>query len=579
MGRALNVLGVPTGAATFSAALEGLTSLDEAILRASPGLPRLAVAGVRYSKEDTSKWRTIDDILSGRNGPKMAADCEALAPWLAAERRVYDGDADAQVLVYPSGGNKFHAVVLRGDGTIEDPSVALGMKAPAALLDGYRYWNQEVAPRMAPPMPDADAAVLGFDDGADAACVGVMEDGGGGAEITFDVERTPEGFRGHFRLPFVDGRALFGRTSPSQSPEEAEQKATNVLGLVGAFWDDVAALVPGGSQAQAALRLARNQHVQNIATAAYGKAKSVFSHGGGGQQQQAQQLQQQQAQQQQAAFDGDGGSDAGFWGRDPDSDDDSSVDGVDRFHGKHGGREEAIIGYINATLAAGSRPTVGAMKALTAAGGSKSAPASSSGGGMRVLSSSAGGGSSTSTATPRQMNLTMYPPGTTTNAPPGSSPVLPGSSTYVNPYTGQPYGSSPYAPSAPGYGPAGSLPGYGQSPPPGLTPQQRQNWLQYQAQQMTQQAASGGGSSSGGGGGGDYGPPSYDYGGGGGADYATPGGNIDAFYGGYNMPDAEFQQNAALAQQIAQSGMGEDDGVSGFSDPDDFHGGEQEFAL
>jgi hypothetical protein len=554
MGRALNVIGVPTSASMFTAAIEGLTSLDEAILRANPDLPRLAASGVVYSKADTDKWRTITDVLEGRNGPAMAADCEALGPWLAAERRVYDGDAAAQALIYPSGSNKFHCVVMRGDGTIEDPSVTLGMKAPPSLLEGYAFWNSQVAPNVTQPGP-GDSAVLGFDD--DVACIGVFEDAGGGSEITFEVERTPEGFRGRFRLPFIDGRALYGSTSTAASPEQAEQKATNVLGLVGSLWDDVAALVPGSSQAQAAIRIARNQHVQNLAKAAFDKAKGFGGHHGGGNGPAP-----APARAVVPAYGGgsdNNGSGGGFWSRDPggsdplyDGDQDYADDPtIDGFH--HGGghhkhqREQAIVGYINATLAAGSKPTVGIS-----------------------LSAMRGGSSKATTTAPRA--ATTLP-----GMAPGmhAAPLAPAAaSPYVNPATGQPYAASPYyAPNA--YGPAGSLPAYGQQPPAYLNQQQRQGWLQQLAQQMVQQQAGG----SGGGGGGDYGPaapsyaPSY-----GGEDPSTPGYAIDQFYGGYNMPDADFDQTAALAQEINQAEGGEY-GINGMGDADAFHGGGAEASL
>lgn len=282
MGRALNVIGVPTGAATFSAALEGLTALDEQLLRDHPELPALADSGVVYDKSPTSKWRTVVDILNGDKGPKLKADCEALAPWRAAELRVSGEDPAAHVLVYPSGTSKFHAIVMRGDGTLEDPSLALGMKGPPQLLENYGWWNATVAPMLAAeqPAPDPTQQVLGFDE--DVACIGVAEDPTPGKDVvTFEVHRTDDGFRGEFRVPFIDGRALFGQSSTSATPEEAEDKATKVLGFVGSIWDDLSALAPTPG-AKAAINIARNQHVQNLAKAAYGKASGLIHHGGGG---------------------------------------------------------------------------------------------------------------------------------------------------------------------------------------------------------------------------------------------------------------------------------------------------------
>lgn len=52
-------------------------------------------------------------------------DCEDLAGWMAAGLRWTGEDTGARVALIRTGRNKLHAVVLRSDGSIDDPSVDL----------------------------------------------------------------------------------------------------------------------------------------------------------------------------------------------------------------------------------------------------------------------------------------------------------------------------------------------------------------------------------------------------------------------------------------------------------------------
>jgi transglutaminase-like putative cysteine protease len=101
-----------------------LTSLDTQILRVS-NLPSIYSSGVRYRGEPSDVWRHVADVMKTGHG-----DCEDLAAARAAELRVSGVDPGAFVHVYRSGARRYHAVVGRSDGTIEDPSWILGMKTP-----------------------------------------------------------------------------------------------------------------------------------------------------------------------------------------------------------------------------------------------------------------------------------------------------------------------------------------------------------------------------------------------------------------------------------------------------------------
>jgi len=113
---------IPTSADAYEAAIEGLTALDELLIRAAR-YPSIYRAGVQYRRESRDTWRHVADVIRLGGG-----DCEDLSAARAAELRVSGIDPGAYVHVYRSGPQRYHAVVGRSDGTAEDPSWILGMK-------------------------------------------------------------------------------------------------------------------------------------------------------------------------------------------------------------------------------------------------------------------------------------------------------------------------------------------------------------------------------------------------------------------------------------------------------------------
>lgn len=91
-------------------------------LRANPQEP-LYRSGVRYRREavGSESWQLPSETASLRGG-----DCEDLACWRAAELQI--AGERARVLVKQVRPRLFHVVVVRANGTIEDPSKKLGMK-------------------------------------------------------------------------------------------------------------------------------------------------------------------------------------------------------------------------------------------------------------------------------------------------------------------------------------------------------------------------------------------------------------------------------------------------------------------
>lgn len=122
----IEVRDIPPNAATLAALLEGFVRLNVWLLANHSQLPPLYGAGVRYEREaGTEIWKPAPRVFSDRFG-----DCEDLAAWRAAELRLAGEDARAIATRLHSGSRVWHAVVQRANGDIEDPSLALGMKAP-----------------------------------------------------------------------------------------------------------------------------------------------------------------------------------------------------------------------------------------------------------------------------------------------------------------------------------------------------------------------------------------------------------------------------------------------------------------
>lgn len=261
MGTALSHLGVPSSAETYDAALEGLTEVNEVILRAHPEIPALYDAGVRYKLFPYDTWKNVADI----NREKVA-DCEGLSGWRAAELRVSGEDPDARIATYKTGRHKYHAVVKRGSGVIEDPSRVLGM--PVLNPAGYRD-------RIARNFGEAAVNDIEGTDVDGAACVVGADPTPENQMISFDIYHSGRGWSGVIRLPLsrmqlpegTPPQALYAKTSASKTKEGTLPKALNLAKLVESS-DIVKAAIPPQAamalevlkspEAQAALRTAAN---------------------------------------------------------------------------------------------------------------------------------------------------------------------------------------------------------------------------------------------------------------------------------------------------------------------------------
>jgi hypothetical protein len=106
--------------ASLKLALAGLTAMNQALM-ARGRVPALYASGVRYRRESPDRWSTADLVAARGFG-----DCEDLSAWRAAELRQAGEPAYADVRRVSA--HQWHAYVVRGDGSLEDPSRALGMR-------------------------------------------------------------------------------------------------------------------------------------------------------------------------------------------------------------------------------------------------------------------------------------------------------------------------------------------------------------------------------------------------------------------------------------------------------------------
>jgi hypothetical protein len=109
----------------LDAALEATTRLNEMLIKeGSVPTFRQAAHRVRWKPEPPGDEHFDHaGVVLGRSW----GDCDDLAPWHAASLRSTGEDRGAQAIVKKSGPKRWHAVVQRSDGSIDDPSKEAGM--------------------------------------------------------------------------------------------------------------------------------------------------------------------------------------------------------------------------------------------------------------------------------------------------------------------------------------------------------------------------------------------------------------------------------------------------------------------
>ncbi len=139
------------GIPEIDAAVEGLVGVNVAQMRRER-FPPLYRSGIRYQREATERWLPASKLRRTLRG-----DCEDLAAYRAAELRVSGTDPYASVRVYPSRAGVLHAVVRRGDGSVEDPSRLLGMRSPEEELGFLDKLIPGLSQMLSPGQPGSSA--------------------------------------------------------------------------------------------------------------------------------------------------------------------------------------------------------------------------------------------------------------------------------------------------------------------------------------------------------------------------------------------------------------------------------------
>lgn len=112
-------------APVLNAALESVTRLDESMIKRGDAEPFNPL-------HPQARWRPEPPGQEHFDHPRLVVgrgwgDCDDLAPWHAASLRATGRDRGARAIVRRSGPKRWHAVVRRSSGKIDDPSLWAGM--------------------------------------------------------------------------------------------------------------------------------------------------------------------------------------------------------------------------------------------------------------------------------------------------------------------------------------------------------------------------------------------------------------------------------------------------------------------
>jgi hypothetical protein len=243
----------------YAAALEGLVRVNGLVLDKDPSIPPVYESGARWRNIRHGNWRRADQICREGWG-----DCEGLSSWRTAELRRNGEDPEARVGVYHTGPRKYHAVVIRGDDTIEDPSLALGMTPPRRrmpLTRGEMNMVNGLWPSSCQP-----SIVIGEDDGSSPS-------------MSINALELPDGnMAGQIRIPLADGGgAIVATTSAVAEKAQAAAKAANLLAdLAKTVTANPMLLAKTNPYAAAALLVYSQPDVQKGLKALGGKAASLL---------------------------------------------------------------------------------------------------------------------------------------------------------------------------------------------------------------------------------------------------------------------------------------------------------------
>lgn len=131
----------------LNGALEAVTRLNESMLKAgdTPTDLELIKAGAIWKPEPPGD----EHFDHGKEISERGwGDCDDWAPLRAARLRATGEDPGAKAVVRKSGVKRWHATVIRSDGSEDDPSLDAGMPGPARTVGIRGSWVPVMRPRV-----------------------------------------------------------------------------------------------------------------------------------------------------------------------------------------------------------------------------------------------------------------------------------------------------------------------------------------------------------------------------------------------------------------------------------------------
>lgn len=119
-------------------ALEAVTRLNEQLIESgAPTDEDLIARGMKWKPEPPGQEHFDHGGILAKRGH---GDCDDWAPLRAARLRVTGEDPGAKAVVRKSGPKRWHATVIRSDGSEDDPSLDAGMPGPARAVGVLGAW-------------------------------------------------------------------------------------------------------------------------------------------------------------------------------------------------------------------------------------------------------------------------------------------------------------------------------------------------------------------------------------------------------------------------------------------------------
>jgi hypothetical protein len=231
-------------------ALEAVTRLDEQLIKAgaTPTDQQLIARGAKWKPEPPGEEHFDHGGVIAARGH---GDCDDWAPLRAARLRVTGEDPGARAVVRKSGPKRWHATVIRSDGSEDDPSLDAGMPGPAKTVGARGPWVPVMRERLhgvdgtyiatphlaLRPIVDRHGQVESWQARADLPWH--WQPGDSPADLAMTtLHRSPVSdqavvgaVRGAFRLGLASGYA---------DPEHLKRMSAIAEACEGASWEDIA---------------------------------------------------------------------------------------------------------------------------------------------------------------------------------------------------------------------------------------------------------------------------------------------------------------------------------------------------